>query len=60
MKTYEVIVAFVGENGQKVLYSKCYEVIADSKIEAYKYVHNGLKIIEFHNFIIEDVKEMEI
>ena len=58
METYEVTVAFVGEDKSKVLYKKRYDVIADSENEACKYVYNGLKVIEFHNFIIIDVREI--
>ena len=59
MKTYAVKVGFMMGDSDKVLYRKYYSVLADSDDEAKKFVHNGLKIIEFHNFVVEEVKEME-
>ena len=59
MKTFAVKVGFMMGNNGKVLYRKYYLIIADDEKEAIKVVHNGLKIIEFHNFEIEEVKEIE-
>ena len=60
MKTYAVKVGFMGsDNSYKVLYDKSYPIIADNEEEAQKIVHNGLSVIEFRNFRILEVKEIE-
>ena len=59
MKTYIVKVGFLGSERTKVLYHKQYRIVASSQEEAKTIVTNGLNIIEFHNFVIVDVKETE-
>lgn len=59
MKTYIVKVGFLGSERTKVLYSKQYRIEADSEEEAKSIVRNGLSIIEFHNFVVTEVTEIE-
>lgn len=59
MKTYAVKVGFMGDDRTKVLYHKYYKIEADSVEQAKTYVRNGLSIIEFRNFAIVEVKEIE-
>lgn len=59
MKTYIVKVGFLGSERTKVLYSKQYRIVASSPEEAKIIVTNGLNIIEFHNFVITEVREIE-
>ena len=59
MKTYAVKVGFMGDDRTKVLYHKSYLVEADSVEKAKAYVRNGLSIIEFRNFAVLEVKEVE-
>ena len=59
MKTYGVKVGFLGSERTKVLYSKYYRIEAKSEEEAKTIVRNGLSIIEFHNFVVTEVKEIE-
>lgn len=58
MKTYGVKVGFLGSERIKVLYHKYYRIEADSVEEAKKIVRNGLSIMEFHNFVVTEVKEI--
>ena len=41
------------------MYSKRYRIEASSPEEAKIIVTNGLNIIEFHNFVITEVREIE-
>ena len=59
MKTYGVKVGFLGSERTKVLYSKYYRIEANSEEEAKSIVRNGLSIIEFHNFVVTEVTEIE-
>lgn len=59
MKTYNVKVGFLGSERTKVLYSKNYIIRADSTEKAIAYIMNGLSVIEFHNFVIQEVTEIE-
>lgn len=59
MKSYGVKVGFLGSERTKVLYSKYYRIEANSEEEAKSIVRNGLSIIEFHNFVVTEVKEIE-
>lgn len=59
MKTYIVKVCFLGSERTKVLYSKQYRIEASSPEDAKIIVTNGLNIIEFHNFVITEVREIE-
>ena len=59
MKTYIVKVGFLGSERTKVLYSKQYRIEAGSPEDAKTIVTNGLNIIEFHNFVITEVREIE-
>lgn len=59
MKTYVVKVGFLGDDRTKVLYFKKYCIEARSPEEAKVFVANGLNVIEFHNFVIVEVKEIE-
>ena len=59
MKTYIVKVGFLGSERTKVLYSKQYRIEASSSEDAKIIVTNGLNIIEFHNFVITEVREIE-
>ncbi len=59
MKTYIVKVGFLGSERTKVLYHKQYRIEASCPEEAKIIVTNGLNIIEFHNFVITEVREIE-
>ena len=59
MKTYAVKVGFLGSERTKVLYHKYYRIEANSEEEAKTIVRNGLSIIEFHNFVVTEVTEIE-
>lgn len=59
MKTYGVKVGFLGSERTKVLYSKYYRIEANSEEEAKAIVRNGLSIIEFHNFVVTEAKEIK-
>lgn len=59
MKTYGVKVGFIGENRDKVLYHKYYEIYEETAEKAAIFVMNTLSMIEFHNFIIVEVKEVQ-
>lgn len=59
MKTYSIKVGFTGTNPRKVLYVKYYTIIEENEQRAKATLHNGLSIIEFHNFEILEVKEIE-
>lgn len=59
MKTYGVKVGFMGNDRSKVLYHKYYRVEAGSVEEAKALVRNVLNIIEFHNIVVVEVKEIE-
>ena len=59
MKTYAVKVGFLGSERTKVMYSKRYRIEANSEEEAKSIVRNGLSIIEFHNFVVTEVTEIE-
>lgn len=59
MKTYGVKVGFLGSERTKVLYHKYYRIEANSAEEAKKIVRNGLSMIEFHNFVVTEVKEIK-
>lgn len=58
MKTFGVKVGFMGDKQDKVLYHKYYEVYEESAEKAAIFVMNSLSIIEFHNFIIVEVKDL--
>ena len=59
MKTFAVKIGFMMGESNKILYRKYYSILADSEEEARKFVSNGLAIIEFRNFRILEVKEIE-
>ena len=59
MKTYIVKVGFLGSERTKVLYHKQYRIEASSPEEAKIIITNGLNILEFHNFVITEVREIE-
>lgn len=59
MKTYGIKVGFMGSDRSKVLYHKYYRIEADSIEEAEAFVRNVLNIIEFHNIVVVEVKEIE-
>lgn len=59
MSIYGVKVGFMGDKQDKVLYHKYYEIYAETAEKAEIFVMNALSIIEFHNFIIVDVKEIK-
>ena len=59
MSIYGVKVGFMGDNRDKILYHKYYEIYEESAEKAAIFVMNALSIIEFHNFIIVDVKEIK-
>lgn len=59
MKTYAVKVGFMGDDRTKVLYHKSYRIEADSIEQAKTYVRNGLSVLEFRNFVVVEVKEIE-
>ena len=59
MSIYGVKVGFMGDKQDKVLYHKYYEIYAESAENAAIFVMNALSIIEFHNFIIVDVKDIK-
>lgn len=58
MKTFGVKVGFMGDKQDKVLYHKYYEVYEETAEKAAIFVMNSLSIIEFHNFIIVEVKDL--
>ena len=58
MKDFVVKVGFMGDKQDAVLYHKTYKICAESAKSAVIFVANTLTMIEFHNFIVEDVKEM--
>ena len=59
MSIYGVKVGFMGDRQDKVLYHKYYEIYAETPEKAAIFVMNALSIIEFHNFLIVDVKEIK-
>lgn len=60
MKKWHVKVGFTGcENKDKVLYSKSYIVKAETADAAGVIAYNGLSMAEFHNFVIQEVTEIE-
>ena len=59
MSIYGVKVGFMGDKQDKVLYHKYYEIYAESAEKAAIFVMNALSMIEFHNFIIVEVKEIK-
>ena len=59
MSIYGVKVGFMGDKQDKILYHKYYEIYEESAKKAAIFVMNALSIIEFHNFIIVDVKEIK-
>ena len=59
MSIYGVKVGFMGDKQDKVLYHKYYEIYEENPEKAAIFVMNALSIIEFHNFIIVDVKEIK-
>lgn len=58
MKDFTVKVGFMGDKQDNVLYHKTYIIREESAKKAVIFVANSLNMIEFHNFIIEDVKEI--
>ena len=58
MKDYVVKVGFMGDKQDAVLYHKTYKICEESAKKAVIFVANSLTMLEFHNFIVEDVKEM--
>ncbi len=57
MNDYVVKVGFMGDKQDSVLYHKTYKICAESAKNAVMFVANSLTMLEFHNFIVEDVKE---
>ncbi len=58
MKDYSVKIGFMGDRQDNVLYYKTYKICAESAMSAVVIVANTLTVMEFHNFIVEDVKEI--
>ena len=58
MNDYVVKVGFMGDKQDNVLYHKTYKICAESAKDAVMFVANSLTMLEFHNFIVEDVKEI--
>lgn len=58
MKDYSVKIGFMGDRQDNVLYYKTYKICAESAMGAVVIVANTLTVMEFHNFIVEDVKEI--
>lgn len=60
MRTYIVTVGFLGSERTKVLYCKKYSIRAATTQDAIACVMNGLTITEFNNFVIQEVKELNV
>ena len=58
MNDYVVNVGFMGDKQDNVLYYKTYKICAESAKVAVMFVANSLTMLEFHNFIVEDVREI--
>lgn len=58
MKDYVIKVGFMGDKKDNVLYYKNYKICEESAKKAVIFVANTLTMLEFHNFIVEDVKEI--
>lgn len=59
MKTYSVEVKFFAKLTEKELYVRFFDIMAEDDKHAWAAVHNILSVMEFHNFVITDVKEVE-
>ena len=59
MKTYGVKVAFYADEHKLVLYYRCFPITETSEERAKNTVTNVLHVMEFHNFEIVEVKEIE-
>lgn len=59
MKDYAVKVGYMGDKQDNVLYHKTYKICEESAKKAVIFVANTLTMMEFQNFIIEDVKEIK-
>lgn len=58
MKKYGVKVGFYTETNE-ILYHRYFPITEESEEKAINIVKNVLYVMEFHNFRIEEVKEIE-
>ena len=59
MKKYEVEVRFYAKLTERELYTRYYTIMEESDKRAWAVVHNYLILMDFHNFIIKNIRELE-
>ena len=58
MNKYEVEVHFYARLTEKELYKRYYVIMEESDKRAWAVVHNYLTLMDFHNFVIKNIREL--